>query len=151
MMPTPPEEGCRLTVIAPSDSSLCRAPRARGWLFGSSQVAGAGAGRPGFQHLILFGAPHVVPNSARAVDGPVVYPERVLARGHVSVEGRVMHWFDVPMGNPSAFRGHLVLLWNTSGHTFVYGFHVVAGMAMTRALDLELVTHLRMVSPATPG
>jgi hypothetical protein len=148
MMPTPPEEGCRFAVVAPSDSSLCRAPRARGWLFGSSQVTGAGGGRPGSQHLIVFGAPRVVRSPARAVDGPLVYPERVLARGRVNVGARVMRWFDIPMGNPSAFRGHLVLLWNASGHTFVYGFHIVAGMAMARALDLELVTHLRMVSPA---
>jgi hypothetical protein len=48
----------------------------------------------------------------------------------------------------SAFRGHLVLLWNDSGHTFVDGCHVVATVAMARALDIELDAHRRMLHPS---
>jgi hypothetical protein len=56
-----------------------------------------------------------------------------------------MRWYLVPLDNPSAFRGHLVLLWTASGHTYVFGFHVVETFAMARALDLALVRHLELV------
>jgi hypothetical protein len=58
-----------------------------------------------------------------------------------------MRWYLVPPDNPSAFKGHLVLVWTDSGHTYVYGFHVANTVAMARSLDLELVRHLEMVKP----
>jgi hypothetical protein len=48
----------------------------------------------------------------------------------------------------SAFMmNHLVLVWNASGHTYAYGFHVVDTLAQARALDLALVRRLTMVLP----
>ena len=119
-----------LRVVAPSNSSLCPAPRVHGWTFGSSDVAGRGGGRPGFQHLVMTGSPRVETRPSRAADGPLVYPEAISPRGRIVVNGRPMRFYAVPMGNPSAFRGHLVLIWNDAGHTFVYGFHVVASGAI---------------------
>jgi len=146
MAATPPEEGCRFAIVAPAYSSSCRG--ARGWIFGTSQVSGPGAYGADFQHLVIWAAPRAVHNTARAIDGPTVYPERVTPRGSIEVHGVTMRWYFVPLSNPSAFRGHLVLLWAASGHTYVYGFHVTRTTATTRTLDLELVRHLRMVAPA---
>lgn len=82
-----------------------------------------------------------------AVDGPTVFPEPVQRRGLVDVHGLRMTFYAVPMDNPSAFRGHLVLLWSQHGHTYVYGFHVTGTVEAARALDLEVVHHLEMVAP----
>ncbi len=96
----------------------------------------------------MTGSPRVETRPSRAADGPLVYPEAISPRGRIVINGRPMRFYAVPMGNPSAFRGHLVLIWNVAGHTFVYGFHVVAGGAMARALDIELVQHLRVTYPS---
>ena len=149
MLPTEPEKGCRFAVVAPSNSSLCPAPSVHGWTFGSSDITGPGAGRPGFQHLVMTGSPRVEMRPSRAADGPTVHPEAIHLRARMVINGRAMRLYAVPMGNPSAFRGHLVLIWNEQGHTFVYGFHVVATDAMARALDIELVSHMRMIDPST--
>jgi hypothetical protein len=60
-----------------------------------------------------------------------------------------MRWYFVPPNRDigSAFMDHLVLVWNASGYTYAYGFHVVGTMAEARALDLALVRHLRTVLP----
>jgi hypothetical protein len=136
MLPTEPEKGCRFAVVAPSNSSLCPAPSVHGWTFGNSDITGRGGGRPGFQHLVTTGSPRVETRPSRAADGPSVYPEAIHLRGRLVINGLPMRFYAVPMGNPSAFRGHLVLIWNEQGHTFVYGFHVVATAAMARELDI---------------
>lgn len=153
MTATAPEGQCRFAIIAPANTRLCPPPdhRLRGWFFGTSGVNSPGSGDASFQHLVLWGAPRVITNSARAVDGPAVYPQRVLPRGKIMVGRILMRWYLVPLDNPSAFRGHLVLLWTASGHTYVYGFHVVDGMPMARALDLELVRHLEIIKPHDGG
>jgi hypothetical protein len=150
MTATSPQPGCRFAIIAPADSPACRAPQLRGWIFGTGDVDGPGAGDASSQHLVLWGAPRAVRSPARAIDGPTVVPGRVLPRGKVTIHGTVMRWYLVPMGNPSAFRGHLVLVWTAAGHTYAYGFHVTDTMAMARALDLELVRHLVLVAPLHP-
>jgi hypothetical protein len=96
--------------------------------------------------LVVFGAPRVV-QAARAVVGPGIRTGPLGPRGNVRVEGRLMRFYVVPPGSFSAFRGHLVLVWSQGGHTYVYGFHIVEGLAMARALDLELVMHLYLVRP----
>jgi hypothetical protein len=147
MEATEPVHGCRFRIVAPVGWAGCRGVAPNGWFFGSGDVAGRGGGNPGFQHLVLFAAPRVVRNPARAIDGPTVFPERVQRRGVVDVDGVRMTFYMVPMDNPSAFRGHLVLLWDEHGHTYVYGFHVTATIPAARALDLELVLHLTPVAP----
>lgn len=145
---TSPVHGCRFAIVAQVGWPGCSDVRPDGWFFGSGDVSGPpGGGDAGFQHLILFGAPRVITDPARAVDGPAVYPQRVLPRGTVRIGRTLMRWYLVPPDNPSAFRRHLVLLWTTTGHTYVYGFHVTSTVAVARALDLELVNHLTMVAP----
>jgi hypothetical protein len=144
---SPEPRSCRFAIVAPADSPTCHAPQARRWIFGTSGVNGVGIKNIGFAHLVLTAAPRVLRNPARAIDGPVVYPERVLPRGTVQIHATTMHWYLVPMDNPSAFRGHLVLLWTAAGRTYVYGFHVIDTIAKARAIDLELVRHLKTVYP----
>ena len=48
--------------------------------------------------------------------------------------------------NGSAFMDHLAMVWTSAGHTYAYGFHVVATTAEVRALDLEVARHLVMVT-----
>jgi len=145
---TSPQPGCRFAIIAQTTSPACPGgAHLHGWIFGTSGVNQPGSGAASFQHLVIWANPRVVSNPARAIDGPQVYPERVLPRGSIRIDGILRHWYLVPIDNPSAFRGHLVLLWNELGHTYVYGFHVSDTMTMARALDLELVRHLEMVHP----
>ena len=122
----------------------------RGWIVGSSQVSGAQAGPAGFQHLVLGGAPNIVRSPARAIDGPtMVAGSRVERRGRLRV-GAIRGWFYyVPFSTNigSDFTGHLVMVWNALGHTYMYGFHVVDGITEARRLDLEVVKHLVIVRP----
>ena len=39
------------------------------------------------------------------------------------------------------------LVWTTGGHTYAVGFHDWNPRAVTRAMDLELVRHIRLVEP----
>jgi hypothetical protein len=74
--------------------------------------------------------------------------------GAVTVDGTRMRWYFVPAqaNEGSAFMHHLVLVWNASGHTYAYGFHVVTTSRDARALDVEVVEHLVEVRPdAKPG
>lgn len=122
----------------------------RRWIVGSGQVSGSQAGGSDFQHLVLGGAPKVVRNAARAIDGPtMVAGSRVERRGRLRV-GEIRGWFYyVPFETNigSALTGHLVMVWNTSGHTYAYGFHVADGLFEGRELDLELARHLRIAQP----
>jgi hypothetical protein len=147
MEATEPVHGCQFRIVAPVGWPGCAGVRPNGWFFGSGDVIGRGAGGPGFQHLVLFAAPRLVHSPARAVDGPTVFPEPVQRRGLIEVDGLRMTFYMVPMDNPSAFRGHLVLLWAEHGHTYVYGFHVTGTIEAARALDLEVVHHLETVAP----
>jgi hypothetical protein len=73
----------------------------------------------------------------------------VQPRGVVRIMGRLTRWYFVPPSENqgSAFAGHLVLVWNASGHTYAYGVHVLQTFAIAKALDLELVRHLVTVPP----
>jgi hypothetical protein len=62
-----------------------------------------------------------------------------------------MRWYFVPPDNPSAFRGHLVLVWTQDGHTYSYGFHITGTTRAARMLDLEVMEHLKMVPPRPLG
>ena len=127
----------------------CGAESWRGWIIGSSQT--------GTEHLVVQGAPHIVRNPTVAIDGPGVHrpdgapvnPRDVQLRGAVRIAGHTMRWYYVPpdRNDGSAFMHHLVLVWSASDHTYAYGFHVVTTFAAARALDLELVRHLRVVHP----
>jgi hypothetical protein len=46
----------------------------------------------------------------------------------------------------SAEAGHVMLIWTTGRHTYGVGFHDTSTRAATRAMDLQLVRHLRMVA-----
>lgn len=118
-----------------------------GWFFGSSQTSSLDVAPDGFQHLVVQGAPDEVTSPARAIDGPAVPPGPVKAEGIARLSRITYHLYEVPPDNPSAFRGHLVLVWNEGGHTYAYGFHIVVSLRATRRLDLELAAHLVLVRP----
>jgi hypothetical protein len=105
------------------------------------------------QHLVVQGAPTIIRNPAAAIQGSIRLPglsTRVTPEGPVRVLGRLMHFYLVPPNQDGgdAFRGHLVLVWTASGHTYAYGFHELGQtFAVARALDLELVHHLVAVYP----
>jgi hypothetical protein len=143
---TPGMQGCPGFQIVGWDRVRgCGAVKWRGWMVGSSNTSA--------EHLVVLGAPRVVRNPARAIDGPGMQPgSRVQPRGVVMIEGKVMRWYYVPptLNVGSAFMHHLVLVWTASGHTYAYGFHVVDTFADARALDLELVRHLVTDQPRGP-
>jgi hypothetical protein len=146
---TPGDHGCKLGIIGAGGSGSC-GERWRDWIVGSSEVVGLNAGGAPFQHLVIIGAPKIVRDPARAIDGPTMVPgSRVVRRGRLRIAA-IRGWFyyvpfDTNIG--SAFTGHLVMVWNASGHTYAFGFHVVDGMAEARALDLEVAKHLVIVRP----
>jgi hypothetical protein len=140
--------GCGFAIVAAAGQPGCGAPEWDDWIVGSSQV-GNGA-TAGFQHLVVVAAPRIIRDPARAIDGPGMVPgSRVQGRGDVTIGGEIMRWYFVPpdLNIGSAFMDHLVLVWNASGHTYAYGFHVVDTLAEARALDLALVRHLEMILP----
>ena len=148
--PTPGVGGCSFAFIAADLKRGCGAVEWRGWIFGSTQLTGSNAGAAGFQHLALQGAPRVVRDPARAIDGPAMVPgSSVRALGETHVGNQMMRWYYVtPRTNiGSAFMNHLVLVWTLSGHTYADGFHVVDTLAQARALDLELIHHLIYIHP----
>jgi hypothetical protein len=146
---TPGAHGCRLGIIGPGGAGAC-AQSWRSWIVGSSQLHGPDAGPPGFQHLVVGGAPKVVRDPARAIDGPgMVAGSRVQSRGPFRAGAIIGQLYYVPAktNDGSAFMDHLAMVWTSSGHTYAYGFHVVATTAEARALDLEVAKHLDMVAP----
>lgn len=149
--PTPSVAHCTTGIVFAQRDHECEGEGRNpwdGWLDGSSQV-GEESTRS-FEHLVMQGAPRVVRNPARAIDGPAMLPgSRVQSRGAVTIHGQPMHWYLVPAATNigSAFMHHLVLVWTAGGHTYAYGFHVVTTIKVARALDLELAFHLRTVEP----
>lgn len=137
---TPGAHGCRLGIIGAGGAGTC-ARTWKGWVVGSSEVQGANAGPFGFQHLVISGAPRVVRNPARAIDGPGMFRgSRVQARGRFrarAIHGR-LYYVPPKTNDGSAFMGHLVMVWTAGDHTYAYGFHVVATLTEARALDLEI-------------
>jgi hypothetical protein len=77
-----------------------------------------------------------------------VVPQAVRPRGELVIDGIVRRFYMVPIGNPSAMRDHLAVVWTQSGHTYAYSFHVVDGFRVARALDVYLLIHLRLIEPA---
>jgi hypothetical protein len=115
------------------------------WIFGSSEVAYPR------EHLVIQASPAPIPDYAKAVDGPGWYPgARVTVREPITINGWHAHWVFVPpaTNEGSAFAGHVVLVWTTAGHTYAVGFHDLSTRAQTRALDLQLVHHIRLVGPS---
>lgn len=150
IMATPGAHGCRSAIIEANGQPGCGGAEWRDWMDGSSQLSGPNAGPAGFEHLVMQAAPRVIPDPARAIDGPATFPgSRVQPRGTVRINRSLMHLYYVPpdLNEGSAFAHHLVLVWIGSGHTYAYGFHVVTTLADARALDFELVRHLVMVPP----
>ena len=140
---TPPP-GCRprFPIVG---RSPCRPVRGgwKRWIFGSSEVS-----LPTREHLVISASPRPIHNYAKLVNGPGWYPgARVDVGDSITVNGWRAHWVFVPpkTNDGSAFAGHVVLVWTTAGHTYAVGFHDLNTRPVTRALDLELVRHLRMV------
>jgi hypothetical protein len=132
---------CRFQIVGVSCSPT---GRWKGWVFGSSEVAYP------HEHLVVQASPVPVPGYAKAIDGPGWYQgARVTVREPITINGWRAHWVFVPpaTNEGSAFAGHVVLVWTTAGHTYAVGFHDLSTRATTRALDLELVRHVRLVSP----
>jgi len=155
MQPTPGAHGCRIAFMAAHTSAPnCGGAIWRGWIFGSIQ-ADSRYYTAGFQHLVMQGTPYVVRNPIQAIDGPgkLLPGARVTPLGTTTINGTTMHWYFVPANAnyESAFQQHLVLVWTAAGHTYAYGFHVVATLAEARALDLELARHLVIVEPRHVG
>jgi hypothetical protein len=151
MEPTPGAHGCRIAFMAADTGAPnCGGALWRGWIFGSIQ-ADSRYYTAGFQHLVMQGTPYVVRNPVQAIDGPGKLPHgvRVQPLGAATISGTTMHWYFVPpnANYASAFQQHLVLVWTAAGHTYAYGFHIVATLAEARALDLELARHLLIVEP----
>jgi len=147
---TPGVHGCRFQIVGWDRKRGCGAAKWHRWMVGSSQLSGSDAGPAGFLHLVVQGAPRIVRDPARAIDGPGMVPgSRVRSRGVVTIAGKRMRWYYVPpdRNQGSAFMHHLVLVWTADRHTYAYGFHVTSTFAVARALDLELVRHLVTVRP----
>lgn len=116
----------------------------RGWLFGSSEVAD----RPA--HLVISASPTPLSNYAKLVNGPAWrHGERVVIGAPATINRWRGRWIFVsPLTNEgSAFAGHVVFAWTTHGHTYAVGFHDLSTRVKTRALDVELVRHIRLVNP----
>jgi hypothetical protein len=148
---TPAVAGCGFAVVAAAGQAGCGGAEWHDWIVGSSQVGNETTA--GFQHLVVVAAPRIIRDPARAIDGPAMAPgSRVQGLGVVRIGRETMHWYFVPpnLNIGSAFMDHLVLVWNASGHTYAYGFHVIDTLAEARALDLALVRHLTMVPPPQP-
>jgi hypothetical protein len=135
--------GCVLHVIGPGGAGGC-GPSWRGWAVGSSTTAD--------QHLVITASPGPLRNDAKVVNGPAWYRgERVRPLGRLSINGWRIHAVFVPPAadEGSAFAHHVVLIWTVGRHTYAVGFHDVAGIRATLALDRELVRGIRLVS--APG
>lgn len=140
--------GCRLRIVGAGGGPTCGGAGSwRGWIVGASERL---VGNVLWEDLGLQGAPRVIADPTRAIDGPgMLAGSRVQPRGEVRVAGRLMRWYFVPPATNrySGFEDHLVLVWNADGHTYAYGFQVLEGLATARAADLELARHLVVVRP----
>jgi hypothetical protein len=99
------------------------------------------------QHLVFQGSPRPIHDYVKFIDGPAWYPgERVEVGSWITIHGRRARWvFVPPRTNESIFSGHVVLVWTAGGHTYGVGFHDWNPRSVTRAMDIEVARHLRMV------
>src|SRR5215211_5070174 len=133
-------KGCRFAVVGLPPCGP--AGSWKGWISGSGNVAWPP------EHLIIEASPQPIRDYAKVVNGPAWYPgARVDVGARTTVHGWRVRWIFVPpeTNDGSAFAGHVVLVWTTGGHTYAVGFHDTSTRAQTRAMDLELVRHIRMV------
>ena len=100
------------------------------------------------EHLVIRGYPRPMRDYAKALGVLGLNPgKRVKVGGWITLNGRRARWVFVPLrGNESIFLGHLALVWTEGGHTYAVGFHDWNPRGVTRAMDLELVRHIRMVT-----
>jgi hypothetical protein len=141
LSPTPIVGGCRLGIIGPGGIGACSHAWRR-WVVGSSETSN--------QHLVLAASPHPLADPAKVVNGPAWYQgARVRPLGPVKVNGAQMQAVYVPPGtnDGSAFAHHVVLIWTAGSHTYAVGFHDVAGIRETLALDVALARGIRLVPP----
>ena len=106
------------------------------------------------QHLVIAVSPRALRDPAKVVNGPAWYPgARVRPLSRVTINGRRMRAVYVPANTNegSAFSHHVVLIWTVGDHTYAVGFHDVAGIRATLALDGALVRAIRLVPPRRPA
>jgi hypothetical protein len=116
--------------------------RWKGWIVGSVELASPR------EHLVITASPRPVRDYAKVVNGPGWYPAaRVVVGSRATIHRWRGRWVYVPpaTNDGSAFAGHVVFVWTSAGHTYAAGFHDVSTRRETRALDLELVRHMRLV------
>jgi len=115
----------------------------KNWIIGSSQLD-----LPR-EHLVIRGSPRPVHDYAKVLAVEGLDPaKRVRVGGWITLHGWRARWVFVPVqGNESIFLGHVALVWTTGGHTYAVGFHDWNRRTVTRAMDLELVRHMRLVNP----
>jgi len=102
------------------------------------------------QHLVIVASPEPIEDYAKVVNGPAWRPVmRVEVGGRTTINGWRARWIFVPpsTNEGSAFSGHVVLVWTTGGHTYAVGFHDTTTRRVAKAMDVELVRHLRLVRP----
>jgi hypothetical protein len=112
----------------------------KSWIVGSSEVR-----LPTREHLVIKGSPRPIRDYRRVPYAPYWRRgERADVGGWIAVHGWRARWVFVPHQTDNIFAGHVVLAWTTGGHTYAVGFHDW-NRHVTRAMDLELVRHMRMV------
>ena len=143
LSPTPEVSGCRLGLVGPGGLGRC-SHLWRRWVVGSSET--------GDQHLVVVASPRALADPARVVNGPAWYPgARVRTLSRVTINGRRRRAVSVSPGTNegSAFAHHVVLIWTMDDHTYGIGFHDVAGIPATLALDVALARGIRLM-PSRP-
>jgi hypothetical protein len=138
---TPVVGGCKLGIIGQGGIAGC-AHTWRHWIVGSSET--------GDQHLVIAVSPNPLRSAAKVVNGPAWYPgTRVRHLGRMRINGwRVRYVYVSPETNEgSAFAHHVVAIWTVGRHTYAVGFHDVAGLRATLALDAALLRAIRLVPP----
>jgi hypothetical protein len=113
---------------------------------GSSVVAGTR------EHLVLQASPSVVPDPAKAIDGPGWYKgASVRPLGIETLNGRTVRFYYVPpaTNDGSAFAGHVAMVWSENGHTYAVGFHNILRQHTTEQLNVALLRGIRFIAPTT--
>lgn len=114
----------------------------QGWIVGSSEIKWPR------EHLVILASPRVIDDYAKFVNGPAWHEgERVEVGRWISSDGWRARWVYVPprTNEGSAVAGHVMLIWTARGHTYGVGFHDTSTRAIARALDTELMNHMRLV------
>lgn len=142
LAPTESVGDCRLKIIGPGGNGRCS--RAwHGWVVGS--------GETNDQHLVISASPRPLDDPAKVVNGPAWYRgARVRPLEAMRINGWRTRAVYVPPGTNegSAFAHHVVLIWTAGGHTYAVGFHDVAGIHETLALDVGFARGIRMIPPS---